>query len=82
MRVSSNATIAGSDASDGVAGLTLKSVGTFTFRLEIAYSASFRGKMPASNVSAAEDAITRLDAPRIAFSSYTLPPSIASPSTS
>ena len=82
MRTSSKVTIAGSDTSDGVTGLTLKSVFTFTFRVEIAYSASFREKMPASSVSSAVGAISRPLAPRTAFSSYTLPPSIESPSTS
>jgi hypothetical protein len=80
VRLRSNVTIAGSDASDGFAGSALKSVGTFTFRVEMAYSASFSGKTPASRC--AKGAIWRLDAPTTASSSYTLPPLITSPSTS
>ena len=75
-------TIAGSDISGGDAGFALKSVFTFTFCVDIAYSASFRKNVPASIVDAADGAITRSVAPRTAFSSYTLPPSIVSPSTS
>ena len=82
VRISSKLTIPGRDTSGGVSGFTVKSVFTFTFRVEIAYCASFKGKVPASSVSAADEAISRLAAPRTAFSSYTLPPPIESPSTS
>ena len=78
----SNETIAGSDASDGLAGSALKSVFTLMFCVEIAYIASLYGKTSASSVSSADGAIERLAAPRTAFSSYRLPPLIESPSTS
>ena len=60
----------------------MKSVFTLTFCVEVAYSASFSAKNPASIVSAADGAIVRLVAPSTAFSSYKLPPLITSPSTS
>ena len=82
MSTSAKDTIAGSDTSGGNAGFALKSVFTFTFWVDIAYSASFRWNVPPSIVAAADGAITRSIAPRTAFSSYTLPPSIESPSTS
>ena len=82
MEVAENETTAGSDTSGGFNGSAEKSVFTLTFWVDIAYSASLYGKMPASNVSTADGAIERLVAPRTAFSSYTLPPLIESPSTS
>jgi hypothetical protein len=75
-------TIADNDASVGDAGFALKSVFTFTFWVDIAYSASFRWNVPLSIVPAADGAMWVDVAPRTASSSYTLPPSIESPSTS
>lgn len=80
--VSSNDTMPGSETADGVAGFALKSVCTLTLCVAIAYNASFAANMPASSVSAADGAIVRSVAPRIAFSSNTLPSSTVSPSTS
>ena len=80
--MSSNDTIAGSDATDGNAGLALKSVRTLAVCVAMAYSASFSEKSPASSVSAADGAIERLCAPRTATSSYKLLSACASPSTS
>ena len=83
---SSNATIADSDASEGLVGFALKSVGTLTFCVERAYSASLAAKLPSSMVSVASDSTMMFEeepaAPSTASSSYTLPPSITSPSTS
>ena len=64
---SSNAAIAGSDDGDGVCGLTKKSVATFTFCVDIAYSAPDGEKVPPSSVD--DDAIVRLDAPITATNS-------------
>jgi hypothetical protein len=74
--------MAGSDAADGLDGSALKSVFTLTFCDAMTYSASFSANVPASSVSAADGAIVRLVAPSTAFSSYTDPSPITSPSTS
>ena len=71
---SSNAAIAGSDAAEGVAGSAVKSVGTFTLSVAIAYSAPDGSSTPPSRVDAA--AIKRYDAPNTDTSSYKLPPEV------
>ena len=76
----SNAAIAGSDADEGVAGLTVKSVSTLMFCVEIAYSASDGKNVPPSSVD--DGASVRLSAPEMVTNSYTLPPFTTSPSTS
>ena len=80
--VTSKDTIAGRDTSGGFAGSAVKSVPTFTACVAIAYRASLSGKIPASNVSVADEATLRLVAPSTASNSYIVPPLIVSPSTS
>ena len=76
----SNATIAGSAAAVGVAGMTEKSLCTLTFCDAIAYIASDGKNQPASSVD--DGARVRRDAPSTVTNSYKLPPLTMSPSTS
>ena len=64
---SSNDAIAGSEADDGVAGLTLKSVFTLTFWVAKAYRASEGKNVPPSSVD--DGATVRLTAPRMVTNS-------------
>jgi len=71
---------AGSDASDGVAGFTLKFVGTFTLCVDIAYRAPDWLNSPPSSVD--DESIDRFVAPSTDTNSNTSPPFTTSPSTS
>jgi len=77
---SSKYEIAGSDASDGVAGFTLKFVGTFTLCVDIAYRAPDALNTPACRVDDAS--IHRVVAPSTDTNSNRSPPFTTSPSTS